>query len=50
MGHYRYPGPRADVPRTLDGLFDGFVDLRDGPRPEQRLSTPTVGPTDWTAL
>jgi hypothetical protein len=50
MGHYRYGSSRDDTTRPSDDLFDGFVDLRERSRPEQRLSISEVGPTDWTSL
>lgn len=51
MGHYCYRGPRTDLSDLpLDRLFDGFIDLRDRTRPEQRLSVPSLATTDWVAL
>jgi hypothetical protein len=51
MGHYRYPGPRADLSSLpTERLFDAFVDLRDTPATEQRLSIPPSRSTDWLDL
>lgn len=50
MGHYRYSGSRDDATFPRDSLFDGVVDLRERGRPEQRLSVPEAGPTDWLGL
>jgi hypothetical protein len=51
MGHYRYPGPRAELSSLpTERLFDAFVDLRDTPATEQRLSIPPSRSTDWLDL
>lgn len=51
MGHYRYDGPRAGLSSLpVERLFDAFVDLRDRPHTEQRLSIPHQRSTGWLEL
>jgi hypothetical protein len=51
MGHYRYDGPRAGLSALpIERLFDAFVDLRDRPHTEQRLSIPHRRSTGWLDL
>lgn len=51
MGHYRYDGPRAGLSALpVERLFDAFVDLRDRPHTEQRLSVPHRRSTGWLDL
>lgn len=51
LGQYRYAGPRSELSALpLDLLFDAFVELRDQPGAEHRVSLSRAPPTDWVEL